>query len=137
MPDDQSGHVKSRNVVSDLVEAMSAEVGDAWTCEKHNTTQESFCQMCVNDFNSRRPASEMTAEERADALEGLGKQLTISFTDLHQWIEELVGRGVMTHELGTIGFTALIEEVRRQVPATLADVLAKLPRDKPVLLVEL
>jgi hypothetical protein len=65
----------------------------------------------------------MSREERATTLEIINPILTIPFADLHQWIEELAGRPVWTHELGTGGFARLAAEVRSGQPATLEDVI--------------
>jgi len=104
-----------------------------WICERHGTKQREFCALCVAEFESRRPAAEMTVEERIAQLQAIPEQLTIPFSDLHLWITELMGRDVWTHELAYP--EQLVEELRNGEHVGMADVLAKLPWDKPVLLV--
>jgi hypothetical protein len=99
----------------------------SYTCPTHETVQSGFCERCMEDFRRRRPASGMTAEERAVALETLSPILTIPFGDLQQRIEELTGRPVFTHELGTGGLERLAVEVRSGQPASFGEVLDKIP----------
>lgn len=106
-----------------------------YRCPIHKTMQARCCEQCMADFRTRRPASEMTAEERAAALENINPILTIPFGDLHQRIEELTGRDVWTHELGTGGLERLAAEVRSGRAASMSDVLDKLPSDKQVIVV--
>ncbi len=77
----------------------------------------------------------MTAEERAAEFEWWGNILTIPFNDLHQRIEELVGRSVWTHELAYP--EQLIQEIRTGRQASISDVLDKIPSDLPVVVVSL
>jgi hypothetical protein len=109
---------------------------NTWTCKRHAigglTTH---CPRCLEAFDQRTPATEMTWPQRAQVLRDLPEQLTIPFDSLHKWIEELVGRPVWTHELGTVGFAALIEEVESGHPDP-ANMRASLPRDKTILLVD-
>jgi hypothetical protein len=72
----------------------------SYECPKHKTTQDGWCEQCVQEYKNRRPVTEMSAEERAAELESISPILTIPFGDLHNRIEELAGRGVWTHELG-------------------------------------
>jgi hypothetical protein len=69
----------------------------------------------------------MTPEERAVALENINPILTIPFGYLQQRIEELTGRPVFTHELGTGGLERLAAEVRSGQSASFEDVLDKIP----------
>lgn len=50
------------------------------------------------------------------------------FSMLHERVTELVGREIFTHEL--VDKDALIAEMRRGVPANLAEVLDKVPPGK-------
>jgi hypothetical protein len=108
----------------------------SYRCPIHQTMQTAACQPCMEDFRTRRDASEMTPEERATALENITPILTIPFSDLHQRIEELAGRSVFTHELGTGGLERLAAEVRSGQAATMADVMEKIPSDKRVIVVQ-
>jgi hypothetical protein len=107
-----------------------------YRCPTHQTMQDGVCESCIEDFRTRRDAAEMTPEERATALETISPILTIPFGDLHQRIEELTGRSVWTHELGKGGLERLAAEVRSGQAATLADVMDKIPSDKPVIVVQ-
>jgi hypothetical protein len=108
----------------------------SYRCPIHQTMQTAACEQCMQDFRTRRDASEMTPEERATALENITPILTIPFGDLHQRIEELTGRGVFSHELGTGGLERLAAEVRSGQAATLGDVLDKIPSGKQVIVVQ-
>jgi hypothetical protein len=92
-------------------------MANTYECPIHHTMQDNYCIDCMEDFRNRRPASEMTSEERAVALENISPILTIPFSDLQQRIEELTGRPVWTHELGTGGLERLAAEVRSNVEA--------------------
>lgn len=107
-----------------------------YTCDKHGTETErgSYCQACMDAFKGRRDAKTMTPEERAAEFEWWGEILTIPFSDLHQRITELVGRDVWTHELARPDL--LIQEIRAQQPASMADVLDKIPADKRAVVVK-
>ena len=62
-----------------------------------------------------RPVSDMTRDERVAEFQhwtGTDTVLTVEFSKWHKRIEELVGRPVWTHELGTQGCEWLLEEVR-------------------------
>lgn len=111
----------------------SVSAAKEWTCPKHDTKQLSVCIKCQREFKYRTPAEQMTVEERALALEAIPVILTIKFSDLHKRIEELVGRPVWTHELGTGGIESLVKELRSQRPATIDDVMNKIPSDKRII----
>jgi hypothetical protein len=111
-------------------------MAERWTCERHSTEQVGPvpCPPCQQAFENRLPASELTGDERAAILQQLAAQVTIAFSDLHRWVEELVGRPVWTHEMGD--WEALVEEARTQEHIGIEEVIAKLPWDKPVLLID-
>jgi len=69
------------------------------------------CPRCAHEFQNRRPAAEMTGEERAVEMQ-TWDHAVIDFGDIHQRIEELVGRSVWTHEMGSNGWPRLLEEAR-------------------------
>lgn len=73
----------------------------AYVCPHHGVELEGACPDCVRDFRARKSPAEMTRPERAAALDRLFGVLTIPFPDLHQWVEELVGRTVWTHEMAS------------------------------------
>jgi hypothetical protein len=82
------------------------------------------------------PVSTLTVIQRAKLVRDLGTNiLTMKFRYLHEWMEELVGRPVYTHELGDI--EALAREIETQTPASLTDVINKLPPDKSIILFSL
>ena len=106
-----------------------------YSCDKHaeRIGLTSFCPDCVQAFENRRDAATMTPQERADEFRWWGSMLTIPFSDLRQRIEELAGRSVWTHELAHPD--QIIEEIERQQPASLYDVLDKIPADKRIVVV--
>jgi len=86
------------------------------------------------EFKNRRPAAELSRETRVAILRNIPKVLTIPFGNLHQWVEELMGRSVWTHEFAH--HEQLIEELESGSPADIGDVIGKLPPDKPILLID-
>lgn len=111
--------------------------GSAWTCNQHGTTQpdgKTYCPQCMGSFRTRKAIVDMTIDERVEELGRLSGQLTIPFSDMHQRIEELMGRGVWTHEMAD--FDSLVKELRNGDRVKMADIIAKLPQDKPVILIE-
>ncbi len=92
------------------------------------------CPTCTTEWESRRDASDMTADERLAEFKSWGPILEIDFDKFHQRIEELVGRSVWTHELAQ---PELLEhEIATGTHPTFEGVLAKLPIDKPVIMIE-
>lgn len=99
------------------------------TCHACATQTDTWCPTCVAAFPNRRPATEMTREERATEFDGLCGPLEIPIAMLHERVEELVGRSVWTHEL--VDVAALRREILGESePATMANVVAKIPADK-------
>lgn len=94
------------------------------------------CPTCTVEWENCRDAADMTPEERLEEFRSWGGILEIDFPKVHQRIEELVGRPVFTHELGTSGVPYLEHEILTGTRPSLDGVLAKLPHDKPVLVVE-
>ena len=108
---------------------------EPYMCTKHDINGlTSYCPECMAEFKNRRPAAELTRETRAAILRGIPEVLTIPFDNLYQWVEELMGRPVWTHEFAHPA--QLIEELESGSPAGIGDVIGKLPWDKPVLLVD-
>ena len=102
----------------------------AYTCQKHDIADlTSWCPACMEAFENRR--RDMTIAERVAALKAIPDQLTIPFASIHQWITELMGRDVWTHELAHPEL--LVSELERGEQATLTDVLSKLPHGKPTM----
>lgn len=89
------------------------------------------CPVCAAAWEKRRPAEEMTREERTAALDALPEKLEIEFSKIHQRIEELVGRPVFTHEMGTMAY--LRHEILTGDIPSLDGIMAKFPADKPVI----
>jgi hypothetical protein len=106
-----------------------------YDCDKHPAQQalSSYCPDCMEVFANRRDPNTMTGDERAAELTWWGAILTIPFGDLHQRIEELVGRGVFTHEL--VGWPRLIEEARTRQHPTPQEILDQIPPEKRIIVV--
>lgn len=105
------------------------------TCSRCGTEDvESACPTCTTEWETRRDAAEMTPEERLAEFDSWGPILEIDFPKLHQRIEELVGRPVWTHEMGTGGTAYLRSEILTGDHPSIEGVFAKLPVDKPVII---
>lgn len=88
-------------------------------------------------FDSRRAVATMSPSERATELQLWSGPVEIPFRQIHRRIEELVGRPVWTHEMaGRQGFGALENEIMAGEPATMGDIVAKVPSEK-LIVVEL
>lgn len=75
-----------------------------------------WCPKCMEEFKNRRPADEMTGDERAAECQRLRSgRLSQPFSQIQTRFEELVGRPVWTHELG-LCIDALIERARTRQP---------------------
>lgn len=92
-----------------------------------------YCPKCVEAFPSRKPANEMSVAERLAELRLLKGPVEIPFANIHQRIEELVGRPVWTHELAF--YDSLFAEVESGATTTLDDVIGKIPEEKRVVVV--
>ncbi len=103
-------------------------------CHICGTHCEEWCPTCVENFDTRRNADEMTGDERAEELKLLYGPLEIPFDMLHKRIEGLVGRPVFTHEMG-LNSDGLIEEARNRNHPTMEEVVDLLPKDKPTIIV--
>lgn len=110
-------------------------MADTYFCDKHQDAvpRGQGCPACMDAFTNRRDATAMTATERAAEFRWWGRILTIPFGDLHQRMEELVGRPVFTHELANPDL--LIQEIESGESASFADVLGKIPSDKQIVVV--
>lgn len=94
------------------------------------------CPICAEAWEHRQPADEMTPEERLEAFDAIPEKLEIDFSKYHKRIEELVGRPVWTHEMGTKGTELLRYEIISGNQPTFEGILAKIPPDKQVFVVE-
>jgi hypothetical protein len=103
-------------------------------CGHENLTE--ACPTCTAEWEDRRDAAEMTPEERLAEMKSWGPILEIDWPKVHQRIEELVGRPVFTHEMGTGGMAYLVHEILTGHHPSLEGVMAKLPAGKPVIVVE-
>lgn len=111
----------------------------SYSCDKHpgQTALTDACPDCQEAFANRRNPDEMTGEERAAEFRWWGTILTLPFDDLHQRIQELVGRPVWTHEFaGQAAVDMLIEEARTRTHPTMAEILDKFPRGTPTIIIE-
>lgn len=102
------------------------------TCHVCGTNCTGSCPTCVEVFETRRKADEMTGEERATELKLLFGPLEIPFEKVHQRIEELVGRPVWTHEIG-LNHNGLIEEARDGQHPSFQEIVDLIPSEKQVL----
>lgn len=88
-------------------------------CHVHETPCEDnqSCPDCVASYEALPDASTMTGDERAAELEAWCGPLEIEFSLAHRRIQELVGRPVWTHEMGTSGMPGLMREARTRESA--------------------
>lgn len=93
------------------------------------------CPTCTAEWENRRDADDMTPEERLAEFRSWGPILEIDFAKVHERIQELVGRPVFTHEMGNSGDPYLEHEILTGQHPSLDGVMAKLPHDKPVIVV--
>lgn len=110
----------------------------SYDCDKHNGQKglTSYCPDCMEAFANRRDANTMTGDERAAEFRWWGEILTIPFSDLHQRIEELVGRNVWTHEMaGQAAVDRLIEESRTRQHPTPQEIFDQIPPEKRIIVV--
>lgn len=101
-------------------------------CQSEVPSRQS-CRACETAFPNRRPVNEMTAQERAQELLAWGGVVEIPFHLVHKRIEELVGRSVWTHEMAQLDM--LVDEILAGEPASLSDVLNKVPSEKTIVVV--
>lgn len=107
------------------------------TCTRCGTPDlTAACPVCTAEWEKRRDAAGMAPEERLAEFELWTGILEIDWPKVHQRIEELVGRPVWTHEMGTGGMAYLRHEILTGEHPTMEGVLAKLPHDKPTIVVE-
>lgn len=96
-----------------MTDTTPGETGPEAYCPEHGSPLPPSCPPCVERM--QRPVDSMTGDERAAELEHWGDTvLTVEFADLHRRIEELVGRPVWTHEMGSQMWPNLVAEARSQ-----------------------
>lgn len=108
---------------------------ETYVCDKHGSSHQrgNGCPDCAEAFANRRSPDSMTPEEREAELRWWGQILTIPFGDLHQRYEELVGRGIWTHEFANP--EPLIVEARTRTHPTPQEILDKIPSHLRVIVV--
>lgn len=68
---------------------------------KQPVPKKQFCAPCTRTIQERAaPAEQMTPDEREAEMRLFRGPLEVPFSVMHGRIEELVGRPVLTHELG-------------------------------------
>jgi len=105
------------------------------TCSRCGTRCTEACPTCTVEWENRRDAVDMTPEERLAEFRSWGGTLEIDWPKVHKRVEELVGRPVFTHELGTAGVPYLEHEILTGQHPSLEGVMAKLPDGVPVVTV--
>ena len=85
------------------------------------------------ELRSRPPVESMTADERVAELRGMDGPLWCGMGLLFQRMDDLVGRPLMTHE--RVDLDLLEHEIRTGLRPTSLGIVAKLPHDKPVVVV--
>lgn len=87
------------------------------------------CQPCRQDLADRPDPATMTPTERRDELKAIMEgSLWAGFDAVWKRSDALVGRPIFTHEFAWPDH--LYEEIMRQKPAGLGEVLGKIPADK-------
>lgn len=106
-----------------------------YTCPNHPGlgALSSYCPDCCEAFANRRDPDGMTGDERAAEFDFWGPILTIPMGDLHQRIDELVGRGTWTHELADPD--RLREEARTRQHPTPQAIFDQIPPEKRIFVV--
>ena len=106
-----------------------------YICPTHQSTNQMghACPQCLSDFAVRRPADEMTPDERMAEMQGLRGTLTMPFSNVHERIEELVGRSVWTHEIG-MDFGELVREAGHRLALTMDEIINLIPPEKRVII---
>jgi hypothetical protein len=92
------------------------------------------CPTCINEWEHRKDPRRMTVEERLTEFDSWGPILEIPFDMLQQRMQELVGRPIWTHEFASPDF--LRKEIETGELANFGDVLDKLPKNKPVVVLQ-
>lgn len=102
-----------------------------YVCPNHQRNVSGPCPDCVEAFANRRNPNTMTGDERAAEFDFWGPILTIPMGDLHQRIDELVGRNTWTHELANPD--RLREEARTRHHPTPQEIFDQIPPEKRII----
>jgi hypothetical protein len=102
------------------------------TCPWHGEPLTQPCVTCCAEFPGPVPES---ADARADEIERLSNAvLTVPFDVLHERFDRLVGRPLLSHELAYTDL--LVHEVKTGTVPSLEGIIAKLPADMPIIVIE-
>lgn len=109
-------------------------------CNKHpeagDLTMGQECPTCVVAWENRTDSELMTPEERVVEMQGMNDVLQIDFSKFHKRVEELVGRPVWTHEMGSRTWDKLVEEAGHRNDPGIGEVINRLESyGKPVIIV--
>ena len=104
-----------------------------YICPNHHRELSNYCPDCIEAFSNRRDPNAMTGDERAAEFDFWGPICTIPFGDIHQRIEELVGRGVFPHEMETSSIERLTEEARTRQHPTPQAIFDQIPPEKRII----
>jgi hypothetical protein len=91
------------------------------------------CPACREDLATRPGRDQMTREQRCDELRTVLGANWAGFDVVWQRVDELVGRSTYTHELAYPEY--LEHEIMTGSVPTVEGIIAKLPADKPVIVV--
>ncbi len=94
----------------------------------------SGCQTCRHRIEGEPAADSMTKEVRATEFDSLMEASGAAFEVVWTRVDELVGRSTLTHELAYPGY--LRHEILTGLVPSVEGIVAKLPADKPVVVIE-
>jgi len=93
------------------------------------------CSECRAALASAPDPTTMTPQERADELTSLLDTPDYAgFDVVWKRVDELVGRGTMTHELAYPEY--LVHEILTSTVPSIEGIIAKFPPDKPVIVID-
>jgi hypothetical protein len=107
-----------------ISQGRADDLGIEHGCPTHNT-----------ELRSRPVVEDMTVDERVLELRSMDGPLYHGMSLLFDRMDAVVGRPLMTHE--RIDLDLLEHEMRTGLVPTIDGVLAKLPPDKPIVVVDL
>lgn len=88
-----------------------------FTCPYHNELiaddNQAGCSQCIEAYTNGPDPATMTPDARFEELERIGRCMTTNSRIWHPRLDALVGRSVMTHEIG-LRWDALLEEARNR-----------------------
>jgi hypothetical protein len=98
-----------------------------------------YCVNCSAFYRGEQPIKPtrtdlMSGDDRAIEMEKLGGKLSIPFDLVHVRIEQLVGRGVYTHEMG-LNWKGLVEESRERNHPTIEQIIDLIPAEKRIIII--